>query len=169
MLKPFDPIVVSAVAVAGACSIAIDLRERRVPNVLTFGTTAIGLTLAALHATSVTVMGALAGLAIGLALMLPGHIIGATGAGDVKLMAALGSLLGPGRAGYAVLYSMIAGGVIALIVAAWRRRMHVTIARTAALMRSAEVAAEIEHPREHNRFAYAPAIAAGALAAALGL
>ena len=158
-----------AVAAAGACSIAIDLRERRVPNVLTFGITAIGLTLAALHATSVSLVGALAGLAVGLALMLPGHVIGATGAGDVKLMAALGTLLGPGRTGWAVVYMALAGGVLALIVAASRRRMSVTIERTAALLSAPGAAAVIEHPREHNRFAYAPAIAIGALAAALGL
>ena len=40
-------------------------------------------------------MAALGGIAVGLAVMLPGHLIGATGAGDVKFFAALGTLLGP--------------------------------------------------------------------------
>ncbi len=43
----------------------------------------------------VSVGAALLGCVIGLVLMLPGHVLGATGAGDVKLMAAVGSLLGP--------------------------------------------------------------------------
>jgi hypothetical protein len=48
--------------------------------------------------------------------------------------------------------------------------MRLTIERTAALLApSPAAAAEIEHPRENNRFAYAPAIVVGALAAAMGL
>ena len=170
MFKTFDAVAFGAVAVGGSTTAAIDLRERRVPNVMTFGIAVLGLMLAAFHPTTVGLSSAAAGLALGLVLMLPGHVIGATGAGDVKLMAAFGTLLGPGRIGYAFLYSAIAGGAIALAVAARRRRMRVTIARTAALLdRSQAAAAEIEHPRENNRFAYAPAIVVGALAAAMGL
>ena len=36
------------------------------------------------------------GVALGLLLMLPGPLLGATGAGDVKLMAAVGAIVGPG-------------------------------------------------------------------------
>ena len=169
MFKIFDPVALYAVAGCGSASAAIDLRVRRVPNQLTVGIAALGLLLAALHATRVGVPGALGGLAIGLALMLPGHLIGTTGAGDVKLMAALGTLLGPGRTGLAFIYMAIAGGLIALVIAARRRRMRVTIERTAALLRtSGTAAAAIERPCEDNRFAYAPAIVAGALAAAMG-
>ena len=50
--------------------------------------TAFGLTLAAAHLTGLSMAGALGGFAVGLLLMLPGHLIGATGAGDVKLFAA---------------------------------------------------------------------------------
>ena len=169
MFKTFDVITVCAVAGFGTASAAIDLRVRRVPNPLTIGIAAVGLALAAFHATGVGVLSALAGFALGLALMLPGHFIGATGAGDVKLMAALGTLLGPGRTGKAFLYTAIAGGAIALVVAVRRRRMRLTMVRTAALLQpSGTAAADIEHPREDNRFAYAPAIAVGTLAAAMG-
>ena len=60
----------------------VDLRTRRIPNWLT-GTMAIaGLGLAALGWGSVSVGAALLGCAVGLVLMLPGHVLGATGAGD---------------------------------------------------------------------------------------
>jgi Flp pilus assembly protein protease CpaA len=137
---------------------------------MTIGITALGFALAAFHPTTVGLSSAAAGFALGLVLMLPGHFIGATGAGDVKLMAAFGTLLGPGRTGYAFLYTAIAGGAIALVVAVRRRRRRLTSARTAALLDPTQTAAaDIEHPREDNRFAYAPAIVAGALAAAMGL
>jgi prepilin peptidase CpaA len=169
LFKTFDAVAVCAIAGCGSATAAIDLRVRRVPNPMTFGIAALGLALAAFRPTGVGVVSALAGLAVGLALMLPAHVIGATGAGDVKLMAAFGTLLGPGRTGMAFLYTAIAGGAIALVVAARRRRVRVTLERTAALLQSSGAAAEIEHPREDNRFAYAPAIVVGALVAALGL
>ena len=169
MLPTFNPIVVAAVAGAGAASAVVDMRLRRVPNALTFGTAAVGVTLAALQTTPVGFMGALAGLGVGLALMLPGHVIGATGAGDVKLFAALGTFLGPARIGMAFLYMALFGAVLAVAIARRRGRLAATLERTAAIVRTGgAAAAEIERPEHNNRFAYAPAIALGAFAAALG-
>jgi len=169
VVETASPIVLSVVAGAGAISAGVDLHTRRVPNPLTFGTAAIGVGLAAFHATPITVAGALAGLGVRLALMLPGHVIGATGAGDVKLFAALGTLLGPWRTGMAFLYMALAGAVLAIVIARCRGRLRTTLERTAELVRSGgAAAAAVERPSEHNRFAYAPAIAIGALAAALG-
>lgn len=152
---------------AGAC---IDLRTRRVPNALTFGMGGLGLVLAGLHVTGLSLGAALGGLVVGLLLMLPGHVIGATGAGDVKLLAALGTLLGPAGTATAFIYTVIAGGVLAGLVAIQRGRLGETVARTAALVRSGGAnAAEIESAASNNRFAYAPAIALGACLAAFGL
>jgi prepilin peptidase CpaA len=165
-----EPSTVCAVFAGGAVSAIVDLYTRRVPNGLTLGIGTLGVALAAMHLTGLSVLGALGGLVLGLALMLPGHVIGATGAGDVKLFAALGTLLGPTRITVAFLYTALAGGLLVLIVAGRRRRLGATIERTAVLVRTGgRNVAEIEHPTENNRFAYAPAIAAGALAAALGL
>ena len=170
MSSTVNPIVVIAVAGAGAVSAAIDLRAHRVPNPLTLGIALLGLTLAAFRATPVGVTGALAGLGVGLALMLPGHVIGATGAGDVKLFAALGTFLGPARIGMAFIYMALAGGAIALAIARRRGRLRTTLDRTAAMVRiGGAAAADVERPGQNNRFAYAPAIALGAFAAALGL
>src|SRR5438034_154640 len=82
--------LVAAVAISGTASAAVDLWTRRVPNRLTLGIAACGVALAAGHFSSLSVGHALAGLVVGLLLMLPGHLIGKTGAGDVKLFAALG-------------------------------------------------------------------------------
>ena len=170
MVSVPNPTVLSVVAAAGAISAAIDMKARRLPNPLTVGIAVIGVALAALRATPVGAGGALAGVGVGLALMLPGYLIGATGAGDVKLFAALGSLLGPSRIGMAFIYVALAGGALAIAIAFRRGRLRTTLAGTAAIVRTAGAAApEIERTSVNNRFAYAPAIALGALAAALGL
>jgi prepilin peptidase CpaA len=150
-------------------SAIIDLRSRRVPNLLTLGIALLGIALAAMHVTNLSVATALAGFAVGLALMVPGHLVGATGAGDVKLFAAIGTLLGPAHIVVAFVYTALAGGIVALVVAAKRRRLRETMGRTAALVRTAGGnVADIERASADNRFAYAPAIAIGAVVAALG-
>ena len=125
-----------------------------------------GVLLAAAGLGRVGVMAALAGGLVGLALMLPGHFLGATGAGDVKLLSALGTLLGPASTLWAFLVAMIAGGILALVVAAHRGRLRATVSNSAELIRTAGGnAAEIEDPAANNGFAYAPAIAIGAIIA----
>ena len=139
------------------------------PNWLTLGIAVVGLTLAAARLSGLSLPAAFAGLALGLAVMLPGHLIGATGAGDVKLLAALGTMLGPKATVLAFIYAAIAGGGLAVLVALQRRTLEVTMARTAMLVRSRGAnVAEIEQASSDNRFAYAPAIAIGAVVAALG-
>ena len=87
----------------------------------------------------------------------------------MKLFAAIGTLLGPAHIVAAFLYTAIAGGLLAVVVAARRRRLQETVERTAAFVRTGgNNVGEIEHGAGNNRFAYAPAIAIGALAAVLG-
>jgi prepilin peptidase CpaA len=165
-----DALVLAVVGGAGVLSVVTDLRTRRIPNRLTFGIAALGLLLAISGLGRMSVGAAIAGFVVGLALMLPGHLIGATGAGDVKLFAALGSVLGPSAVAMAYLYTAIAGGLLALIVSMGRRSLMTTLERTATLVRTGGGnVAEIEQPSANNRFAYAPAIALGTLAAAFGL
>ena len=114
--------MLAGVAAASGIAAAIDLRTGRIPNPLTATVAAAGLGLAAFGLTGHSIAGAACGAAVGFALMLPGHLLGGTGAGDVKLLAALGTWLGPGGVLMAFLYSAIAGGVLAAAHAASRRR-----------------------------------------------
>ena len=76
-------------------AIVTDIRTRRIPNWLTAGMAAAGFGIA-VGGGAVTPMQATLGMLVGLLLMMPGHVIGATGAGDVKLMAAVGAVVGSG-------------------------------------------------------------------------
>ena len=69
----------------------------------------------------------------------------------------------------AFLYTLLAGGGLAILIAARRHRLHQTLAGTAGLVTGTGTTAAIEHPLANNRFAYAPAIFVGTLLAALGL
>jgi prepilin peptidase CpaA len=163
-----DALVTAVVAIGMGAAAVIDLRTRRIPNILTATLAAVGIGLAAAGFGRVGLGASLLGCLLGLAFMMPGHIFGATGAGDVKLLAAAGALLGPTDTIYAFLYTAIAGGALALVVAVARRRLSQTIASTKELVSGNEQARiEIERTSSDNRFAYAPAIAIGVVLVAL--
>lgn len=170
MARLSDFIVLATVVCGAATAAGIDLRTRRVPNALNALLASIGVVLAITGVSGVSVVAAAAGLGVGLALMLPGFLFGATGAGDVKLFAAMGAIVGPAHILRAFVFTAVAGGVLAVAVAARRGRLQHTFGRTAVLVvRRGSNAAAIEAPIEDNRFAYAPAIAVGVTLAALGL
>jgi Flp pilus assembly protein protease CpaA len=165
---PSDALVVGILAAATGLATVIDLRTRRIPNALTGSLAVVGLGLAAAQLGTVGIGGAIFGGLLGFAFMLPGNVFGATGAGDVKLFAAAGALLGPATTVRAFFFTAIAGGVLAVVVALRRRRLAHTIGMTARLVASGKSAAPaIESPAANNRFAYAPAIAIGVVMAAL--
>jgi Flp pilus assembly protein protease CpaA len=163
-----NPLALGVVVAATVTAAVTDLRIRRVPNVLTMSVALVGLGLAGAGLGRVGIGASIAGCLIGLAVMLPGHLIGATGGGDVKLLASVGTLLGPTSTIRAFIAMAIAGGVIAILVAVRRGRLGVTLAGTATLIGSIGSNADaIENVQSDNRFAYAPAIAIGAIVAAL--
>ena len=146
----------------------IDIHQRRIPNAVTVSTAAAGLALSAVGISNVTLTSSFAGLALGLVMMLPAHVLGATGAGDVKLFAAAGTLLGSGRMVAAFLCMAIAGGALALAVAWYRGRIGRTLQLAAHLLaRPGQAQPAVESRLEHNRFCYGPAIAVGCVIAAL--
>ena len=167
MLAP-DNVTLGAVIVGTAAGAVIDLRTGRVPNALTASIACFGVALAATGLGRIDIGAAFAGGGVGLMLMLPGYLLGATGGGDVKLVAAAGTLLGPFPTFWAVLFTLIAGALIAVIVAACRKRLWLTVYRTAFLIQTSGLSAsEVESPDAGNRFAFAPAIAIGTMVAAV--
>jgi len=169
LAKLSDFFAIATIIAGTGIGAAIDLRTRRVPNPLTMGLAAIGVLYAAVGIGGLSIGASLAGLALGLALMLPGHLLGATGAGDVKLFAAAGAFVGPAHILTAFMYTALAGGVIAILISLWRRRLRQTVGDTALLIATRGMhAPAIESPLQNNRFAYAPAIAVGTMLVALG-
>jgi prepilin peptidase CpaA len=161
-LPASDAIVFAALCAGVGGGAIVDARNRRIPNEVSLLTAVAGVTLAATGLSGMTLASSLLGFGLAFMLMLPGHVLGATGAGDVKLFAAAGTLLGASRVLPAFFFVAVAGGVLAMGVAWWRGRLGRTMKLTAQQCGSpidAKVA--IESTGEHNRFPYGPAIAAG--------
>lgn len=158
----------AALATGALAATIIDLRSRRIPNQLTAAMAASGIGLAAAGLSGVSTAASFAGLVAGLVLMMPGHLLGATGAGDVKLMAGAGSILGVHLILNAFLFTAVAGGMLAVVVALQRRRLQATLAGTGRLIAApGALPRELRGAATSSRFAYGPAIALGTVAAAL--
>ena len=66
---------------------------------------------------------ALAGAVVGMALLLPFYAIKAVGAGDVKLLGALGAVVGVQLLISVALYGAVIGGVMSAVILARRKRL----------------------------------------------
>jgi len=95
----------------------MDLRTRRIPNALTFSAVATGLLFHLLTGGLTAAGWSIAGCLLGFLLFFPMFALRGMGAGDVKLLAAVGAWIGPSQVVTAALATSIAGGVIALVVA----------------------------------------------------
>ena len=93
-----------------------DVATRRIPNVLTFGAAALALLYYAFTSGLSGLGWATAGWLVGAAVFFPFFALGGMGAGDVKLVAALGAWLGPMGAVKVAIAAAIAGGAVAAIV-----------------------------------------------------
>jgi prepilin peptidase CpaA len=107
----------TAAVVVALIACVTDVRSRRIPNVLTFGAAAGALGFGLAGGGFAGLGWAAAGWAVGAVLFFPLFALGGLGAGDVKLLAALGAWLGPGLALWVALSAAIAGGPLAVAVA----------------------------------------------------
>ena len=97
-------------------AVVIDIRCRRIPNWLTFSTSIIAIIYHAWVKGTEGLLFSLKGLLVGIAVLIIPYLMGGIGAGDVKLMGAIGGLLGPKNVFTAFLVSAIMGGFYAFIL-----------------------------------------------------
>jgi prepilin peptidase CpaA len=119
-----------ALVLAVLIATVTDLRSRRIPNWLTVSTLVLGFVLNALIAYPSPVAGlwlAAKGFALAFGLNLVMYMLHMTGAGDVKLLAAVGAMVGVSDfVGIFVLTALI-GGVLAMVLILVKGRVRQTL------------------------------------------
>jgi prepilin peptidase CpaA len=122
--------------IAAACSLAgsvFDVKSRRIPNFVTFPSILLGLTLhLALGGLKQLLFSLAAGLICG-SVFLMFYIAGGMGAGDVKLMAAVGCIAGMPYISYLLIFTALSGGAMAILLALSRGRLQQTISNVGML------------------------------------
>jgi prepilin peptidase CpaA len=113
-----------------ACSICAvtDLRHFRVPNVVTLPLIATGLAYQLSTAGWHGLFVGLGGAAFGLAVLVVPYLLGAMGAGDVKLLMGIGSWLGRPMTFDVLLAAVLFGGLYSLCLVVATGRLRRTLA-----------------------------------------
>jgi len=148
-----------------------DLRTHRIPNVLSLGGLLIALVLQTTKGGTDGLLAGLGGMAIGLALFLPFYALRAMGAGDVKMMAAVGAFLGPKLALASVAATLMCGTLLALVYIAVRGGASLTFRRYALMAKTLMGTHHFVYVKPQAgdagaaRFPYALAILAGTASA----
>jgi len=164
VLTTFGPSVLDTVLIAGLLyAVFTDLRIRKISNKLTYPVMLFGLlanlAIGGWEGIQFASLGWLAGLGI---MLLP-FLLGAMGAGDVKLMAAIGAVKGPEFVLTATLYACVAGGLLAIYYLIKEKR----VANTFRYIAFGWFWALKGNGPKAGAIPYAPAIAAGVVLALL--
>lgn len=121
-------LVMYGVLVMGLLAAGIsDVRSSRVPNVLTGPLALFGLGFHTISASGNGLLFSLEGLGLGFCLLLGFYVYGGMGAGDVKLLAAVGAMVGPSNVFMGFLFASLFGGLYAIAMMCW----HLGLAHTA--------------------------------------
>ena len=99
-----------------------DFRSYRISNILVSSGALLGVLLNTFLPAGIGFVESLMGWGIGLLLLLPLYLLRTMGAGDIKLMAMVGTFVGSSNIFGVFLCTLIAGGVLALVVS-WRQRV----------------------------------------------
>lgn len=160
------PASASVCALAGSVT---DVKSRRVPNLLTGPAILFGLVLhLSLGGWHDLLLSGAAGLICGL-VFLVFFLAGGMGAGDVKLITAVGCIAGLSNAAYVLVLTALAGGLMAVGLAIKRGRLKETFSNVGALASHHTQEGLTPHPEINVlnastlRLPYALAIAAGCM------
>jgi prepilin peptidase CpaA len=154
----------TVLALVAAC---IDVKTRKIPNLLTLSALVLGLTLHFLFVGRNDGFKSLLASLIAGAIFFLFHIAGGMGAGDVKLIAALSACYGLNNMPYLLIFTSLAGGVMAVAMALKHNRLRETVGNMGTLAAHHTRSGLVPHEelnlgnRSTLRLPYAVAIAVG--------
>lgn len=157
---------VLAVVCSSAVAAWFDIRDHRIPNAIPAALLVFGAADAIRHGAQ-----AFATFAVMLVVMLAAgtvlHAFRTVGGGDVKLIATSCAALGVHDGAVFLSSTLVAGGLLALVIAASRGRLRETLANVETIALTVAAGARPFAPRLETKMPYALAIFAGALTTAL--
>ena len=168
----------AVLSLAMLIAVESDVREHRIPHVLVLLMLGAGVALNVLGPDNgrgglfsqfpgaLGASGALLGALLGLVVFLPLYGLRAMGAGDVKLMAALGSFVGPMEVLNLALSILVMGGVLAVLRMLWVRKSRLVLSNVILALGSLRGGAAQQFDpvtQSADRMPYALAFAGGLL------
>ncbi|MCT4619409.1 MAG: prepilin peptidase [Marinisporobacter sp.] len=144
-----------------------DIRERKIYNKVIFPSLVIAFLSHLLLDGPSSLLSSLIGFFIGFFILLIPYLLGGIGAGDVKLLALIGALKGPTFVFHTSIYMAIIGGLIALMLLLFQKRLRTTLKSLYyyiySLKHGIRLSSMINKDDLSNTYPYGTAIAAGAI------
>jgi prepilin peptidase CpaA len=155
--------VIASIYFIFAC--AFDTIKAKIPNILNAGLAIAGPAFFFHTAGWTGLLTSLAGLVLGLGLLLLPWLMGGMGAGDVKALGALGALLGPRPLLHVFIYMGLIGGIMAILHYLFERNLKEKAAEWLHTIKATVLTNDpnmiVPSKTETLRFPYAAAIAFG--------
>lgn len=114
-------------AIVAAIAGYTDYRWRRIPNWLTVPGLVLGIAVNSIARGWAGTKASLLGAGLGLLILLPFVLVRSLGAGDWKLVGALGAFLGPQHLITVLFATLLIAGVMALVLVVWKKRVRQTL------------------------------------------
>lgn len=111
-----------------------DLKFRKVPNKITMPMALTGILLSILHSGLEGLFFSMGGLVFGLLIFIIPYMLGGMGAGDVKLMASIGALMGWRFTMWTALGAALAGGVMVILYMAYKKELGYTLFKAVGIL-----------------------------------
>jgi prepilin peptidase CpaA len=148
-------------------SAGIDFNKQKIPNLITYPSMVIALSYHGMSRGADGLLFSLAGLAAGISIFLVPYFMGGMGAGDAKLMGAVGAVIGAKGVFYAAICTALVGGIYALVLICAHRahfagffKKQITTLWSFVLTRK-YIPDPIQHVQAKPRLCYGLAIALG--------
>jgi len=144
-------------------SFLTDISKKNIYNIQTYPSMAIGLILGYAAGGGHGILMSLAGLFTGLALLFIIFLAGGIGAGDVKLLGAIGALKGTVFVLWTMFFTGLIGGVMAFALLIWKGRLLSTFRNLFIFLRHPVKAHGDQKPEERMYLPYGVAISLGSV------
>ncbi|MDY6790506.1 MAG: prepilin peptidase [Thermodesulfobacteriota bacterium] len=144
-------------------SFLTDITKKKIYNIQTYPSMALGLILGYAGGAGHGILMSLAGLFTGLALLFIIFLTGGMGAGDVKLLGAIGALKGTVFVLWTMFYTGLIGGMMAFALLIWKGRLLATFKNMVTLLRHPLKAHRMQKPEERIYLPYGVAISLGSV------
>src|ERR1700760_4708366 len=133
-MEPLPLLIRSFLALVVLTAAVYDIRFRRIPNWLNLSGLLLGLisNVCFFHVRGATT--AIEGFLLATAVYVPLYLMRGMGAGDVKLMAAIGALVGPQAWLYIFIITALIGGACSLALILLHKRAHQTFLNVAFIL-----------------------------------
>jgi prepilin peptidase CpaA len=121
-----NPLIVAVLGFVPLCMLS-DVRSRRIPNPLSVAGVGVGIGLNCHYFGLAGLAMSATGLVLAVGMLLAPFAAGGIGGGDVKMMGALGAMLGPSHILFGLIVGLALGGIIAALHAARRGMQRATV------------------------------------------